>query len=127
MPAYDRHFTPPAPVADVTVAHPVTGVNSGSLRGKPDTGADFTVIPEGLLDLLGLAPRGEVWARSYDGTYSQRFVYYVTLSIEGHELATVRCVAGDRSTVLVGRNALNRFVITLDGPNLKFDLRSARS
>ena len=43
MPAYDTSFTPPAPVADVTVAHPVTGISSGALRGKLDSGADVTV------------------------------------------------------------------------------------
>ena len=47
MPAFDRNFTPPAPVADVVVAHPVSSVRSGALRGKLDTGADLTVIPEG--------------------------------------------------------------------------------
>ena len=39
MPAYDAGFRPPAPVADVIVAHPVTGVQSAALRGKLDTGS----------------------------------------------------------------------------------------
>ncbi len=46
MPAYDRTFNPPAPVADVTVANPVRRNKRSSLRGKMDTGADITVIPE---------------------------------------------------------------------------------
>lgn len=54
MPAYDHSFSPPAPVADVVVIHPVTGVSSATL---------------------------------------------------------------------LGRNVLNRFIITLDGKNLKFTLR----
>jgi hypothetical protein len=37
----------------------------------------------------------------------------------------VRCIAADRLNVLVGRNVLNRFVITLDGRNLRFDLKPA--
>ena len=45
MPAFDRQFTPPAPVANVIVTHPVSSANSGVIRGKLDTGADLTVIP----------------------------------------------------------------------------------
>ena len=125
MPLFDRSFTPPAPVADVAVAHPVSSVNSGALRGKLDTGADLSVIPERLVAQLALTARGHVWARGYDGTFSQRPVYYVRLNLEGHELAAVRCIAADRSNVLVGRNVLNRFIITLDGRNLRFDLQPA--
>jgi hypothetical protein len=43
MPDYDTGFNPPAPVADLTINHPVTGAESGALRGKLDTGADVTV------------------------------------------------------------------------------------
>jgi hypothetical protein len=45
MPAYDFSLNPPAPIADVVVAHPTSGVSS-VMRGKSDCGADITVIPE---------------------------------------------------------------------------------
>ena len=107
------------------VTHPVSSVNSGGLRGKLDTGADLTVIPESLVPQLALSARAHVWARGYDGTFSQRPVYYVRLSLESHELPAVRCIAADRRNVLVGRNVLNRFVITLDGRNLRFEIQPA--
>jgi predicted aspartyl protease len=123
MPAYDPAFSPPAPVADVIVVHPTTGVNSGALRGKLDSGADITVIPQRLVAELGLTPRGRIWTRGYDGTYAQRLVYYVRLTVESFDLLTVRCIAADRVDVLLGRNVLNRFIITLDGKNLTFKLK----
>ena len=48
MPAYDRGYSPPAPVADVMVMHPVSGLRRRSLRGKLDSGADTTAIPEAI-------------------------------------------------------------------------------
>lgn len=123
MPAYDPAFSPPAPVADVTVVNPTTGVNSGALRGKLDSGADVTVIPQRLVAELGMTPRGRIWTRGYDGTYAQRLIYYVRLTVESFDLLTVRCIAADRVDVLLGRNVLNRFIITLDGKNLTFELK----
>ena len=122
MPVYDRRFYPPAPVAAVTVAHPVTGEESGLLRGKLDSGADVTVIPERLVAQLWMTPKGRVWTRGYGGTYSRRPVYYVRLIVEGFDVPIVRCVAADRADVLLGRNVLNRFIITLDGKSLAFEL-----
>ena len=87
-----------------------------------DTGADITVIPERLVVPLGISPKGRVWTRGYDGTYTQRPVYYVRLTLEGFALVTVRCIATNRSDILLGRNVLNRFLIVLDGKNLTFEL-----
>jgi hypothetical protein len=70
-----------------------------------------------------LTPRGRIWTRGYDGTYAQRLVYYVRLRVENFDLAVMRCVAADRTNVLLGRNVLNRFILTLDGKALTFELQ----
>ena len=124
MPAYDRTFNPPAPVANVIVANPVATNKRSLLRGKMDTGADITVIPERVVAPLGISPKGRVWIRGYDGTYAQRPVYYVRITLEGLVLPTVRCIAANRPDVLLGRNVLNRFIIILDGKNLTFEVKN---
>lgn len=86
MPAYDRQYNAPAPVADVVVAHPVTGQSSQLLRGKLDTGAGLSIIPQRLVNELALSPHGQISACSYDGAYSRRHVYYARFTVEGHPL-----------------------------------------
>jgi predicted aspartyl protease len=126
VPRYDQGYEPPAPIADVVASHP-TAAAGLTLRGKLDSGADVSVLPERVVGQLGLTPKGHVWTRGYDGTFSRRPIYYVRLALEGHELAVVRCISAPRATVLLGRNVLNRFVVTLDGPALAFTLARPRS
>ena len=122
MPAYDHTYIPPAPVVDVVILHPVRRTRSGTLRGKLDSGADITVVPEQVVSALGITPKGHIWTGGYDGTYARRALYYVRLIVEGNQVAFVRCIATDRTTVLLGRNVLNRFHVVLDGKNLRFQI-----
>ena len=123
MPAYDRSFDPPAPIAQVTIVHPVIRTRRSTLPGKSDTGADLTVIPQQLITQLRLTPKGRIWTTGYDGAYSQRAVFYVRMQLEGFILPSVRCIATERKNILLGRNVLNRFFIILDGKRLFFELK----
>jgi hypothetical protein len=117
---------PPAPVASVTVIHPVTGARSEPLPGKLDSGADTTVIPHWLAAELRLSPRGHTWTRAFDGSLSRRAAYYVRMRVQGFDLPIVRCIAAERDTLLLGRNVLNHFRVVLDGGSLTFDLSAVR-
>ncbi|MBM4033761.1 MAG: hypothetical protein FJ291_18540 [Planctomycetes bacterium] len=125
MRSYDTTLYPPGPVVAVRLTHPATDEQSSPIRGRLDTGAGVTVIPEGLPVQLGLMPQGQIWTTSFDGSRTKRDVYYVGVRMEGFAIASVPCVVARRNDVLLGRNVLNQFLIILDGRNLAFDLRDA--
>ncbi len=54
MPAYDDSFSPPAPIATVSLRHPGTGLTVPDIPMLIDSGADVTLIPRSSVDLLGL-------------------------------------------------------------------------
>ena len=64
MPAYDAtHFNPPAPLAQVTLRNPSTGVTVADVALLVDSGADVTLLPRRAVEGLGISlPTG----RSYE-------------------------------------------------------------
>ncbi len=56
MPAYDgAQFTPPAPLAQVTLRNPDTGTSWSDVPMLLDTGADVTLVPQTVVDILKAA------------------------------------------------------------------------
>lgn len=54
MPAYDPgRFNPPAPLARVTLRHPEKGNTLSDVPMLIDSGADVTLIPQALVNLVG--------------------------------------------------------------------------
>ena len=120
--AYDRTIHPPGPVAEALAANPETGRHSGLLQAKIDVGSSITIVPSDLPLQLGVNPHGVLKMRGYDGRAARRPVYFLQLVIEGFDVGIISCAAMRRSNVLLGRDVLNRFIMTLDGKKLTFSL-----
>jgi hypothetical protein len=122
MPRYDTRVQPPAPFVDVLILHPSDHEQTRGIRGKLDSGADISVIPEELADELHLIPAREIQTRGYDGTVRDIQSYFVAFEIEGYPIRLVEVVASRRTDVLLGRDVLNHFRIILDGKMLTFEM-----
>jgi len=109
-------------MVDVTV-RPVGHTDpTSTLPGKLDTDADVTLIPSSLVGDLQLIAENVVKIVSYDGTETERTAYFVDLEIGRYKLECVEVVAVSRDNVLLGRDVLNQFNITLKGKDLSFEI-----
>jgi len=121
MPRYNEAFEPPAPVVDVSITSTVDPSKVRQASGKLDTGADLSVIPQDMVAELQLVPSR--WAaRSYEGVWTQRPAYLVNVTAANFHLPHVEAVSAVRKDVLIGRNVLNHFTITLKGKDLIFEI-----
>ena len=122
MPRYDTSVQPPAPFADILILHPSDRKQTRRIRGKLDSGADISVIPEQVADGLQLIPAREIQTRGYDGVVRDIQSYFVALEVEGYPIQLIEVVTSRRADALLGRDVLNRFKITLDGKALTFEM-----
>ena len=123
MPEYDRkHFDPPAPVASVTLRHPVTGATLSDVPMLMDTGADVSFLPWEAVEELGVAPvEDKVYeVEGFGG--ETKFVEVVQLELlfldkkfKGQFLLT------DQPIGILGRNILNSVRLLLDGIHERWD------
>ena len=118
---YDPTFNPPAPVVRVRVQNPDNGA-AAEIRAQVDTGSFMTVIPESIARELKLEPYSRVVAGSVDCQAIQVSTFRVTLVVEGYVILRAEIAVLDRDDALLGRDALQHFILTLNGKEGKFDL-----
>ncbi|MEZ4767284.1 MAG: retropepsin-like aspartic protease [Caldilineales bacterium] len=129
MSAYDKEmFSPPAPVARVTLRDPG---NHSSIPDVPmliDSGADVTLIPQSYLDRLGLVPaEGQFYElMGFDGSASLASVVRLELLFLDRVFKGQFLVI-DQEYGILGRNILNAVPLLLDGPSLTWSEFSRRS
>lgn len=120
MPAYDRTwFEPPAPLAYVTVRRPDGGAVASDVPMLLDSGADLTILPAGMLDILGTSasPGAQYELVSFDGSTSLAAVVRLELVL-GRRTFRGQFALIDQAWGILGRNVLNAVAILLDGPAL---------
>lgn len=110
---YDSVRDPPAPVLPVRLAPPGEEP-SYSLIALVDTGADTTVIPQEVATRLRLPRVGEIGVRGVGGVRQRATVYVVMVEVAGFRAPVEAIALGQEG--LIGRDVLNRWVVTLRGP-----------
>jgi predicted aspartyl protease len=122
--AYNQQVNPPAPFVHVSVRAPHKGSAAEEIPAQIDTGADLSVIPWRLVEGLRLVPLDSVSALGFGGQVLTLPTFLVELQIRDLGPVTVKVLASDDEPYAVlGRDVLNRFWISLDGPELALEVR----
>lgn len=88
-----------------------------------DTGANATAINARLVDSLGLQKVGEHRVSGPIGKEVLRPFFVIDLDFLGHRYKSHPAFLSDRPYVIIGRDILNDYRITLDGPRLRFSVK----
>jgi len=123
MPAYDANrFDPPAPVAHVTLRHPVTGVSLSDVPMLMDSGADVTLLPREAVEKLEIVPvANKVYElQGFDGSLQLAEMVQLDL-VFLHKRFKGQFLLIDQPIGILGRNILNAVALLLDGPNAQWN------
>ena len=119
---YDTSKDPPAAYLPVRMTNPDTGA-SIRLPAKIDSGAAMSVLPPTAVVDLALEPTGDILASGYGRKVALLPTYSVTFEVENYTLQDIEVTVSPREDVLLGRDLLNHFILTLNGKDLTFDLK----
>ena len=92
------------------------------LKGRIDTGADCTVIPFEVAKRLDLPPRREKEVKDFSGKTHKVQFYSASITIPTLKERFVEVIGITGPGVLVGRDIINHYKVTLDGRQKKLEI-----
>jgi hypothetical protein len=120
---YLRQVQPPAPFVNLVLRHPRNGNEMHDVPAQLDTGADRTVMPEKLVQALGLPRIGRFEMEGLGGAIHVLFSFAVLLRVHDLSFQRLEAIAcSDEEWILLGRDVLNNHRIVLDGPQLALEI-----
>ena len=120
---YVSQLQPPAPFVQVQLHNPVTGNDLRDVPAQVDTAADQTLIPESVVQNLGLPQLGTATIAGVGGVQQVLPTYPLQLAIHNLPALTIEVLASSGEPwVLLGREILNAYRVLLDGPQLGLEI-----
>ena len=115
---YARQYVPAMPVLSLTLSAPETTSAGILVTALLDSGADICVVPRIHLSRLDLSTGEMVWIRGQWGEPIQVTRYVLDLHLDNSRVLPSIDVVSDPigREVILGRNALNKLRLLLDGP-----------
>jgi len=110
---------PAAVLSGLTVSTPDGRPHSRRWDGLIDTGSDFSVLPNAIVEDLRLTTYGElVRVRGYrkDERPRELAIYRVKLGLPLGLIITTKAITAERRNILIGRSALQQMRLTIDWP-----------
>lgn len=89
-----------------------------------DTGAVMTCVPEKLIKRIG-GDRLGYSVRQISSVGAKRHpckTYFINLKVAKCEFRNIEVVAVDREYAILGRDILNQYSVTFDGPSLRWEV-----
>lgn len=124
MPTYDAEaFTPPAPVAFVTLQNIETNAVWQQVPMLLDTGADVTLVPASVIGQLVLSQSNNAHYElvGFDDSHSFAPVVQLAMLFAGRTFRG-QFLLIEQPYGIIGRNILNALPVLLDGPQLTWDI-----
>src|ERR1051326_1305076 len=117
--SYSRKLYPPFPIVQVRLFKPWDASGLSITENlQVDSGADVTGIPLAIIKRLKtrlLDDMGELY--DFDGNWVENVpVYEMGMEILGVEFKSVKVYGLNSEIGFIGRDLLNNFLVTLDGP-----------
>ena len=106
---YDNRFAPPAPMVSCVFRRLRPSEAVAQASGLLDTGADISVVPQAVVERLGLVPYRHLEAQGYDGTVADYLTYLVNVELPDGAISDLEVIALPCADAIIGRDALNHF------------------
>lgn len=120
---YPSQLSPPAPFVSITLRNPISNAEQHDVPAQIDSAADRTLLPETLVQALGLPQIGTIPIGGVGGIVQTMPSYPVHVAIHNLPIQTVEVVASaGESWVLLGRDIVNTHRLLLDGPQLFLEI-----
>ena len=117
MYTYSPRISPPGPFLFVRIAASEASVPM-NVHALLDTGADSSALPKDIIALLGLQQTNAGFVGGLAEARSLEPIYEALISIEEGYQENLEVYGLNLPFAILGRDLLNHYRITLDGPNL---------
>lgn len=115
--SYNTQMQPPAPFVLFTLRNPADDTELLNVPAQIDSAADQTVLPDPVVQTLGLPQMGTTEVGGLGGVTYVLPTYAVLLSIHDLPLQAVKIIAANEPWIQLGRDIANAHRHILDGRN----------